>query len=192
MKDLESPVSAAYQKFFDRFAEIKTLNIEDWEIVHIIGYFCQKYQEHYNVKFSFKFNNTAPSKSYEVFQIKRISQMLSSDPIILKKYIDWIFEKKVIERKKRITSLGYLGNMDLINDFKFKYMINEPAKLDRTTLLSEKFLNIVKEYNDDALTYGDLSFVKKLNDSSPSDKNNEMFDNLRKNGFNLNILDEIK
>jgi len=187
---LNEQISPAYQKFFQQFSEIKEKPLSEWSLTHIIGYFCLKYKEYYNLDYTFKFNNTAPSKSYEVFQFKKLASMISRDPQVLKNYIDWIFQDKVKERKKRITSIGYLTNLDLVNDYKFKFLMQN--KIDRTTKISIKYKQIIDKYNADIITYGDLAFLKKGNDYSSAKPYQKLFDELILNGFDLNILDTLK
>ena len=71
MKDLKlnQAVSVHYEKFFNKFKEIDNIECKKWDISHILGYFCKKYEDFYGIKYSFKFNNSAPSKSFEVFQM---------------------------------------------------------------------------------------------------------------------------
>ena len=40
-----------YKKFFAKFEEIETLDVSQWKVAHILGYFCKKYKETYGVHF---------------------------------------------------------------------------------------------------------------------------------------------
>ena len=97
--DLNDAPNPNYQKFFDKFLEIETLETKNWKVPHLIGYFCKKYFETYKVKYKFKFNSPAPSKCFEVFQIKKLASCLTSDPVLLKEYIDWVYKTKVVKAK---------------------------------------------------------------------------------------------
>jgi hypothetical protein len=183
---LQDSVSKHYQKFFDKFADIDTVPVEEWRPVHIIGYLCKKYEEYYGFKYSFKFNNPAPSKSYEVYQINKLANMLSSDPKILKNYLDWVFEQKVIERKKRITSLGYFTHVDIVNEYKFKYLLNKKGTVvGRADQLPAGVKEICARFGFDIGTYAELAFLKKMPDQTP------LLNALVQSGFNIDILDKI-
>lgn len=181
---LKDQVSEHYKKFFSKFGEIDNVEIKDWKVVHLLAYLCKKYETHYGLKYSFKFNNPAPSKSYEVYQIKKLANMLSSDPQILKDYLDWVFEKKIIEKKKRITSLGYFTHIDIVNDFKFKFLFNK-KQIARTDHLATNIASICARNGFSIKTYGELAFVKRMPNQDT------LFDELKSIGFNIDVLDKI-
>lgn len=191
MKDTEvkltDAVSPAYQKWFDQFPEIEILPIKEWKLVHIISYWTKLYKNHYSVDFTFKFNHTAPSKSFEVLQIKKISNMLSSDPEILKGYIDFFFEKIIITKKKRITSLALVADANVINEYK-KLLMNPNQSIDRTAFLPANYRDIIRNiYHIEHLnTYGDLAFVRGNGDYK------KVMDALVVAGFDVKILDKVK
>lgn len=184
---LSDSVSEHYKKFFLKFKEIDELPISSWQVAHLLGYLCKRYEDYYGLKYSFKFNATAPSKCYEVYSIKKLANMLSSDPQILKDYLDWVFDKKVIERKKRITSLGYFTNLEIISEFKFKFLFNKGGStISRTDKLPDNILLICAKYGmGDIKTYAELAFVKKM----PGYE--QLFQELLVNNFQIDILDKI-
>lgn len=183
---LKDSVSKHYQKFFNKFNEIETVAVDDWKTVHVIGYLCKKYHEYYGFKYSFKFNNPAPSKSYEVYQINKLANMLSSDPKILKNYLDWVFENKVVERKKHITSLGYFTHVDIVNEYKFKYLLNRKAAVvGRTDQLPDSIKELCSRFGVDITTYAELAFLKKMPDQQA------LFNALVESGFKVDVLDKI-
>lgn len=144
-----------YSKFFSKFSEIDSLAISDWSKTHVLGYFCKKYYDKYNKLYSFKFNTPQPSKSFEIFQINKLYISLSSDPKVLKSYIDWIFETKVNRAKRQLTSISFLTTEQDLYAFKNKYLsgtLNEMV-IDRTTKLPEEVKSICNIDN-----YGDLAF----------------------------------
>lgn len=49
-----------YRKFFEKFKEIETLDVEQWKPAHILAYFCKKYKETYEIDYKFKFNSPSP------------------------------------------------------------------------------------------------------------------------------------
>jgi len=176
-----------YRKFFDSFSEINSLEICKWKPVHLIAYFCKLYKEKYNTDYKFKFNSTAPSKCYEVFQIKKLAQSLTKDPIILKKYIDWSFEEKAKFAKRKITSIAFLSSEYLVTEYKLKYLAGDLSdqKIDRTTSIPEEYLQIIKKYNYPVHNYGELAFLLQMNDGAISSMSQE----LTAAGLNL---DEVK
>ncbi len=182
---LTDQISEHYKKFFNKFGEVDTVSIKEWKVVHLLAYLCKKYEAHYGLKYSFTFNNPTPSKSYEVYQIKKLANMLSADPQILKNYLDWVFEKKIIEKKKRITSLGYFTHIDIVNDFKFKFLFNKKEIL-RTDRLEQNIVSICTRHGHHVKTYGDLAFVKRM----PNQKS--LLDELLNIQFPLDMLDKIK
>lgn len=180
-------MNTAYNKFFQAMNNFKNTPIEEWKTAQVLGYFCDKYREHYGIDYTFSFSSTAPSKSQEVWRIKSIEQNLSSDPQILKKYIDWIFAEKVQLRKKKITSLGFLANREMLNDFKFNKLAKLNVNLiDRTTKLPEKYLAIVSLYNPDVDNYGQLSFLKQIGGQE------KLFNELTQAGFDVKMLEQIR
>jgi hypothetical protein len=192
---LTESISPIYQKFFAKFNEIDSIKIEDWKVVHILGYFCKRYHNYYNMDYTFRFNDTAPSKAYESYQIKKLSQMLSSDPQILKNYIDWIFDTKIIARKKRLTAIGYLTTVDLVNEYKFLFLFKKQlGPIDRSTELSLKTLETIKSFELSLKTYGDLAFIKKIIDigGNVDDKYKKLFDILSIDGFDIESLSKVK
>ena len=184
-----------YVKFFEKFKEIESIAIKEWGPTHLIGYFCKKYKEHYSVDYKFKFNTPQPSKCFEVFQIKKLAQLLSSDPEILVKYIDWIFITKVKQAKRKLTSISFMTHEGVVNDYKLKYLLvgKDPLskpRLSRTASIPIEFMDIIRKYSDQITTYGDLSFILQMGSSITEDYKN-MIDELQNNGFNIKILEKI-
>ena len=188
--DLNELPNIHYKKFFDQFKEINTLPINQWKVVHLIGYFAARYQKHYNTNYTFRFNTPQPSRCYEVFQIKKLSNMLSSDPEILKNYIDWFFEKKIIEKKKRITSMAFLTDQTSVNEYKFNVLL--ATKVSRSSALPNNILNVVKEFDQEVKTYGDLTMIKNyIEKGNKHDTYSNMLNALKNNNIDLTILDKV-
>lgn len=175
----------AYQKWFDKFNEIDTLDVSQWKSVHLISFICQKYREHYGIDYTMRMNHTSPSKSYEVWQISKLTQMLTKDPIILKNYISWIFSEKIIKRKKQIKTLAIFTLPENVNEYKWQVFDNQ---IDRTTPLPENILNAVKDIDNTIRTYGDLAFINNTEELEHA----YLFAQLDKIGFDRKILGKIK
>jgi len=181
---LSDAISPAYQKFFAKFPEIETLPVEQWRIVHLLAFLCQRYKQYYNLDFTFSFKGS-PSKCREVFEINKLGQMLSSDPKILKDYIGWVFDKKVIERKKRITSLGYFTHPEIVNEYKFKFLFTK-KEIKRTDALPANVVDICNQHGfSDITTYMALAFVKKMPNQD------KLMLALKEIGFDVEVLDKI-
>ena len=178
-----------YRKFFDKFSEINTLKPSEFKPVHLIAYFCKKYKQHYGKDYKFSYKNPAPSKSYEMFRIKSLGQLLTADPVLLKNYIDWIFENKIIQAKRRITSISFLTREEYMNEYKFNVLLaqNYDNNISRTTPLPIEYSQIFKDIGYDINTYGDLSFIYQANIPTLKDA----FDKLEVDGFDTEILSKI-
>lgn len=158
----ELEIPDRYQKFFQKFEEIKTLDIEQWKTAHILGYFVGKFKVAYGTDYKFKYNSPSPSKCFEVFQIKKMSQLLSSKPKILKEYIDWIFSEKVEKGKKKFRSISFLTGEDILKEYKELILNDKP--IDRTTLLPSNIITLLSPLNSNIgiiATYGDFAFYNK-------------------------------
>jgi len=179
-----------YRKFFEKFPEIETLDVNEWKPVHILAYFCKKYEEQYGTKYTFKFNSPSPAKCFEIFQIKRLAMLLSSSPKILKEYIDWVYLTKVVQAKRRLTSISFMTHEGLIADYKTRVLLvgKRNLNVDRSTILPEKFKSVFQEIGIFATNYGDLAFLAQM-EQTP-----EMQDAFRKLeglGFDKDILGRI-
>lgn len=186
-----------WKKFFDQFAEIETLENIKWKPVHLIAYFCKKYKEAYNVKYSFKFNSPSPAKSFEVFQIKKLGMQLSSNPGILRDYIDWVYREKVEKGKRRLTSISFMTPEDLVNNYKINVLLANKKQLhiDRSTPLPQDYKEALKMIGV-MNTFGDLTFMYQSWKSGAFEKDMaikfvEAIDKLMVLGLELDILDRI-
>lgn len=181
-----------YRKFFDKFKEIETLKTSDWKANHLIGYFCKKYYDLYGVKYKFKLNSAAPSKCFEVFQMKKLAYMLTANPILLKEYIDWVFENKIIKAKRRLTSISFLTAEGIVKEYKFNILLNSKRgnnTVDRTTPLPDKYKTIFKNVGIDLRTYGDLAFLYHATDTNEDVK--KAFDDATIEGLNIELLNKV-
>lgn len=191
-----------YKIFFEKFKEIESLPIDQWRPVHLIGYFCKKYQDHYKVKYQFKFNSPSPVKSYEIFQIKKMAQMLSSEPQILVNYIDWVYSTRVTNSNRRLTSIAFMTVESLLNDYKINVLMagKKHSDINRSTVLRREHFNIVSKLPDTAIkTYGQLSFMAQAIEggafnNTPEFLNvwNEVLSELEKTGFDKSILGSLR
>jgi hypothetical protein len=196
LTDLPNP---KYAEFFARFAEIDTLPIEQYKPVHLIGYFTRKYKRQYNADYQFKYNSPKPNSAFEVFQIKKLAQLLSASPSILVGYIDWIFTTKVPALKRRFTSISLLTKEEFIKEYKLGVLLVGQTQLNvnRSTPLPPEYQKIILEGNGTKLkTYGDLAFTHQAREANAFPKVfNETWDaclqKLETLGFNPTVLKRI-
>lgn len=125
-------------------------------IVCLLGLFVSLYESHYGTKFGFSLNERGLFRSAEANHIRKLCGLFDSDAHMAADYIRWVFEKKVVERKRKITSLGFLNIPASINEFKLAKV--DGAKVRRSTPLPTK----MKAWLSDNLPeialkdYGDL------------------------------------
>jgi hypothetical protein len=179
-----------YRQFFDKFAEIETLDITNWKPVHLIGYFCKKYQEQYQTKYQFKFNSPSPTKCFEVFQIKKLAMLLSSNSTILKEYIDWVFLTKVVQAKRRLTSISFMTHEGLVQDYKLNILLKGKKNLnvDRSTALPDKYRNVFGEIGINIGSYGELAFLAHM---TQTPQMTQAFQKIEELGFDKEVLERI-
>jgi len=181
-----------YRKFFNRFSEIETLDTKDWKPVHVLSYFCKKYYDTYNIKYKFKFNSPAPSKCFEVFQIKKLASLLTSDPVLLKEYIDWVYLNKVTKAKRRLTSISFMTVEGIMNEYKFNVLLkqdNVNNTVDRSTPIPETYKSVFDNAGLTINTYGDLAFLAQMNDM-PAHISKALID-VQDRGLDLSILTKV-
>jgi len=141
-EDYLNLLSKAWQKFFRRFSEIETLPIGEWKPLHHIAHFSLRYHKHYGKRFSFSVIG-APSSSKEVYLIKRVAATLgTSNSKILKEYIDWVFDNKLANSKRKIRSIGFFANTDFCNEFKL--YLSEKNRIYRHTELPNEYKKIAE------------------------------------------------
>jgi hypothetical protein len=179
-----------YRQFFEKFPEINTLDVNEWKPVHILAYFCHKYEEQYGVKYQFKFNSPSPLKCFEVFQIKKMAMLLSSNPKILKEYIDWIYLNKVVRAKRRLTSISFMTHEGVIQDYKTNVLLSGKKNLnvDRSTPLPNQYRTPFAEIGITISNYGDLAFLHQM---EPNPEMTAAFEKIYELGFDKDILGRI-
>ena len=178
-----------YRKYFDKFEEINTIDIADWRVPHLLGYFCKKYKDHYKVDYSWKFNNESPIKCFEVWQMNTLGGKMSTNPQIIKEYIDWVFVNVVPKAKRRLTSISFMTAENVVNDYKMGVLFagKKDLKVDRSTPLPDKYIEVFA--NVVALqTYGDLAFVSQMTMSPQLESAMARIEEL---GFDKSVLDRI-
>lgn len=172
----------SYEKLFEKFKEIDSLEIQKWNKNHLLGYFIKKYKDYYSDDYKFKFNTPRASECFELFNINKIIINLSSDPNIVKNYIDWIFENKVKKAKRKLSSISFLTSESDFITFR-KLYLSDCLSIDRNIELPDNIKQI-----SNMNTYGDLAFYI----ASGIGESEVLKKKLLDVGFNLNDLEKVK
>lgn len=180
----------AWQNFLGRFSEIETVPLSQWRELHLLAYLCKRFENHFGKKFALSMRG-APSKCTEIFMVKKTMAMLNSvNPSIVKQYIDWVFDKKVIPNRLNFRSVGFLMSADMVNQF--QCFLAKTTKIAKTTELPQEWLAIANQLDLPVATYGDLAFAKMALDQAPESEARApyrtLFSNLIRLGFEPNIL----
>lgn len=186
-------LSKPWRKFLDKLNEFDSLKISSWKEVHILGYVCKRYQQLYNHKFALSFKGQ-PSRCPEIYLIKKVMAMLTTtDQRIVKEYIDWVFDQKIIPQDRHIRSLGYLTTPNLGNEF-LSYR-QKKNKICKSTPLPSEFKQVADTLQIPIITYGDLAFAKMALDQSPTSESRapyrSLFNTLQILGFETSILNNL-
>jgi hypothetical protein len=188
--ELTSIPNEKYGKFFAKFAEIDTLDVTQWKVAHILGYFCKKYHETYGLDYPWKFNHQNPNKCFEVWQFNTLCAKLSANPKILKEYIDWAYQNLVPKAKRRFTSISFLTRDEVVNPYKMNILLGGKRNLniDRSSELPEQYREIFRDIGIFIGNYGELAFLAHM---SLTPRMVEAFQKLEDLGFDKEILERI-
>lgn len=189
--ELTSVPNDKYRKFFDKFSEIETMEVAQWKLAHLLGYFCKKYKDHYHVNYSWKFNNESPTKCFEVWQMNTLLAKMSTNPKIIKEYIDWVFVNVVPKAKRRLTSISFMTAENVVNDYKVGVLFagKKNLSVDRSTQLPPEYQAIFEQSGTSIKSYGDLAFVSQMSDM-PGSLQDALL-KIEQMGFDKSILSRI-
>lgn len=191
---VNSQLSKHWQKFLHKFSDIDTLDPSEWKEVHLLSFFCKRYEQAYSQKYSLSFKTTAPSRCPEINVIKRVQAMLNTtNTATVKEYISWVFESKILPSKTKIRSINYLLTNGYGNEF--NHFWENKNKVDKTTELPDEYKQIATKLGVQVSTYGDLAFAKmalESYDNDSVDAYKKLFHTLKVIGFNENILEKMK
>lgn len=190
--ELSNIPNEKYAKFFSKFDEIDTLDVSQWKLVHLLSYFCRKYQEAYQTPYAWKFNHQVPTKSFEAWQMNTLAAKLSANPKILRDYIDWAFKTLVPKAKRKLTSISFMTKEEVVNDYKLNVLLagQKSLHVDRSTLLPANYRDILRETaNLTILTYGDLAFIAQM--EPLPDNIAKSLNKMVESGFDREVLSRI-
>lgn len=181
-----------WRNFFDKFKEIDVIKVSKWKDVHVLAYICKRYYSHYGKKYSVAIKG-APGKSPDIQIIRRIIAMLdTSNMKVIKEYVDWVFDTKIITRKIKVNSLAFFLTSGFANGFQFYYQ--EKNKITRSSVLPDEFKFLAEALKININTYGDLAFIKLALEQDPENRQEykNLFNHLKSLGFEEVQLEEIK
>lgn len=188
-EEVKQLLTKPWQKFFARFDEIDTLKVSQWKDVHVLAYMCKRYREQYGTDYSVAIKGS-PLKSPDIFFTKKmIAQIGTTNMKVVKEYIDWVWDKKVIPKEMNLRSFGFFMTGGLVNEFKLSRKKSE--KIVRATVLPSEYRDILSSYDIEADTYGDLAFVKLFADKQGKDSYLKAFKSLQIAGLDLGQLENI-
>lgn len=188
--ELVSIPNEKYEKFFAKFAEVDTLEVSQWKVAHLLGYFCQKWKVAYGTDYHWKFNNQNPNKCFEVWQINTLVAKLSANPQILKDYIDWVFTN-IVPKKSKLRSISFMTNDDVVIPYKMNVLLSGKRNLnvDRSTPLPSQHREILQKWGLMLSNYGELAFVSQM-DPLPTNIETALQE-MSEIGFDLDVLKRI-
>lgn len=190
--ELTAVPNEKYQKLFDKFTEIDTLDVAQWKTAHILGYFCKRYKDTYGIDYSWKYNNPSPAKCFEVWQVNTLAAKLSANPKILRDYIDWVFKNYVPKTKARFRSISFITKDETVQDYKLNVLLagQKNLQVDRSTSLPSNYADIMRTVGGvNVSTYGDLAFLAHM-DPMPEAIAKAM-EQLAEFGLDQNVLKRI-
>jgi hypothetical protein len=192
--DILESLTKPWQKFLKRFDEINDLQVSKWAEIHVLAYICKRYREHYGRNYSITIKG-APSKSPDMYLIKRMMATLNTTNMkVVKEYVDWIFDVKIIPKRKRIRTLAFFVSPGLGNEFHFYYA--EKNKITRSTVLPDEYKALAVALEVNINTYGELAFIKMALDQAPNSESRQKYKrlllHLKSLGFEESQLEGLK
>lgn len=181
-----------WRKFKARLDTYDTTPISEWKAENALGHILKRFKDLYGVEFTLGYSG-APCRCSEIYQTKRmIAALGTEDYQVVRDYIDWVYDQKIIPGKINITAIGFFFTGTLIQKFKSAY--KKLKKISRTTQLPATVEAVVSELAISALTYGDLAFAKMAVDNNPDDypEYKQLFQKLKDGGFDAAILDTLE
>lgn len=191
--DLNALLSKPWQKFLAKFKEIETIPNSEWKEIHLLSYFCKRYENCYGKKFALSFRG-APSKCTEIYMMKKLMVMLNTTNMrTIRSYIDWVFDFKIVPTHMKIRSIGFLTTPGFGNEFNLYR--EKQDKIGKSTELPAEYKQVANTLNLPVFTYGDLAFIKMALDQSPNSEARApykvLFHNLMAIGFEPSVLNNL-
>lgn len=113
----------------------------------IVGYFCNLYKKYYDKEYAFSYGSPNPYIDKDFLIARKLLTMFDGEAFEVGLYIKWMFEFHVKNKKKKITSMGFLTIQNLVNDFKLKR--KKAKQIKRISPLPKPFIDwCSKNYPD--------------------------------------------
>lgn len=181
-----------WQRFSDKIKLFLSKSPIEWSEEEILGYLLDRYSKHFGIEWSLSYSGP-PTKCPEMYIIRRMLTTVGTQKgTIAKQYIDWVFDKEIIPKKKQISSLAYFFNVGLCNQFKANF--RKDTTITRTTELPDAYKDYINSLGLNISTYGDLAFAKQAIDNNPDDSLKpymELFEILEKDGLDKEMLNQL-
>jgi hypothetical protein len=190
--NVNGEIKLPWRKFKERLDKYDIIPVNEWKAEQALGHILSRFKKLYGFEYALSYSG-APCRCSEIYQTKRmITALGTEDYQVVKDYIDWVYDKKIIPDKITIISVGFFFTGHLIQ--KFKSVYRKLRKISRTTQLPSTIGVLVSELSISALTYGDLAFAKMAVDNSPEDypEYKLLFQRLKDSGFDTTILDTLE
>ena len=94
-----------------------------------------------------------------------MAMLNTTDMSVIRSYIDWIFDQKIIPGKIKIRSIGFLTTPGFGNEFN-QYRAKK-EKIIKSTELPARYRKVADDLDLPVATYGDLAFIKMALEQSP-------------------------
>jgi len=187
-------------KFLARLeSEYKTVQVVEWKAIHLLSHVLKRYEELYKLKYALPIKG-APSKCSEMFMMNKLFIMLNTiDARKVKEYIDWVFEKKIIPRRMKITKLSLFIAPGVTNEF--LQQVKKTNTITRSSVVQAAYKEIANELGLEIETYGDLAFILKAIDRDMAKEDIDkvkkssgyiLIKNLEMVGLNLDTLRKLE
>ncbi len=185
--------NAHWRKFEQRLKAFADIPLSEWKEEEILGYLLKRYTEHYQIDWALSYSGP-PSRCAEMYIVRRTMTAVGTQKAsIMKQYIDWVFDKDIIPKRKQISSLAYFFAPGLCNQFRAEFRKN--STITRTTELPQDYATIVNGLQLSLNTYGDLAFARMAIQGQSDDTMAPyvlLFNQLRDLGFNESILETLE
>ena len=177
--------------FFKKFDGIDSIPVHDWKPIHQLAYIAHRFLLIFNKRLSFSLKGK-PMSCPEMYFVKQMIAVLgTSNPVTIKEYIDWVYDKKIIPLNKKLRSIGFFVNASFCNEFNL--LKEESKKIDRTTELPNDYKEIIDTLELPISTYGDLAFAKMVLDKNKDNNQYEnLFNKLYAIGFEFRHLEGLR
>jgi hypothetical protein len=184
------PLPNGWSKYLEKTNACLSLPPEEWKDPQVLGYLIHRFKKYTGRDFALTFSKS-PTKSPELHFVKALQAMLTtSNGDIVKQYIDWCFDVKIIPKEIQIRSFALLNNNTFVNEF--LHFRSKARKVTRATLLPVEWRSRAKEMDIEVETYGDIVFIKLAVERGEADISYRNYYNyLSENGLTNYMLEAL-